>query len=75
MIWAGLLSQGSANHTGVDLNFGLMLQIIRGSRLVSGKIAGIFKPGASYHKPDMTCPSAFKRMAGRKSMPGGCHRP
>jgi len=31
---------------------------------LSDKIATIFKPGASQHKPDLTCPSVFKRMDG-----------
>lgn len=43
-------------------HFGLLLQIFWGSRLLYDKIAGIFKPGASYHKPDVTCPSIFKRI-------------
>ena len=43
-------------------HFGLLLQIFWGSRLLFDKIARVFKPGASYHKPDISCPSMFKRM-------------
>lgn len=44
------------------LNFGLLLQIFWGARLLFEKIARLFKPGASYHKPDQSCPDLFKRV-------------
>lgn len=44
------------------LHFGLLLQMYWGSRLLFDKIVRIFKSGASYHKPDVSCPSAFKRI-------------
>ena len=49
--------------SGVDytLNFGLLLQLFWGARLLVDKIGRLFKPGASYHKPDLTCPAVFKR--------------
>jgi len=48
--------------TGVDytLHSGLLLQLFWGVRLLFDKVARLFKPGASYHKPDLSCPAVFK---------------
>jgi ubiquinone/menaquinone biosynthesis C-methylase UbiE len=50
--------------TSVDytLHFGLLLQFFWGVRLLFDKAARLFKPGASYHKPDLSCPAVFKRI-------------
>jgi len=50
--------------TGVDytLHSGLLLQLFWGVRLLFDKVARLFKPGASYHKPDLSCPAVFKRI-------------
>ena len=50
--------------TSVDytLHFGLLLQLFWGARLLFDKVARLFKPGASYHKPDLSCPALFKRV-------------
>ena len=45
-----------------SLHFGLLLQMYWGARLLFDKIARVFKSGASYHKPDVSCPSVFKRV-------------
>ena len=44
------------------LHFGLLLQTYWGARLLFDKIVRIFKPGGSYHKPDVSCPAVFKRI-------------
>ena len=44
------------------LHFGLLLQLFWGARLLYDKIARLFKPGVSYHKPDLSCPALFKRI-------------
>jgi len=44
------------------LNFGLLLQLFWGARLLIEKIGRLFKPGASYHKPDLSCPAVFKKV-------------
>jgi ubiquinone/menaquinone biosynthesis C-methylase UbiE len=50
--------------SGVDytLNFGLLLQLFWGARLLFDKIGRLFRPGAGYHKPDLSCPAVFKRL-------------
>jgi len=50
--------------TGVayTLNFGLLLQLFWGVRLLIDKVVRLFKPGAVYHKPDLSCPAVFKRV-------------
>ena len=44
------------------LHFGLLLQFFWGSRLLFDKIARLFRAGDVYHKPDVSCPSIFKRI-------------
>ena len=50
--------------SGVDyaLHAGLLLQLFWGARLLLDKIRRLFTKGASYHKPDLSCPAVFKRV-------------
>ena len=43
-------------------HFGLLLQLFWGSRLLFDKIKRVFIAGEVYHKPDVPCPSVFKRI-------------